>query len=76
MLERRDERAAFKINAAGVPLSRNTLIYERLGHVCPAHAGMVPGGMMDEAKKDFMPAAPPPGWKLNPKHIECRTRRT
>ena len=31
---------------------------------------------MDEAKKDFMPAAPPPGWKLNPKHIECRTRRT
>ncbi len=29
---------------------------------------------MDETKKDFMPAAPPPGWKLNPKYIECRIK--
>ena len=25
---------------------------------------------MDETKKNFMPAAHPPGWKLNPKYIE------
>jgi hypothetical protein len=31
---------------------------------------------MDKTKKDFMPATPPPCWKLNPKYVECRTRRT